>query len=131
MGAPMPTGGIDQDGKWDRLAQCRGGQVRLANIHEHARTQHDGVKDRTRAPQGELIRCPAGDEVIFCLWEPLLGERLILINIDWTGSHMRCSPMSLFSTPNWVLRTAIGPAILAAPAVGSIPRHTGGVSCRA
>jgi len=32
---------------------------------------------------------------------------------------------------NWVLRTARCPAILAAPAVGSIPRHTGGVSCRA
>src|SRR2546430_17282573 len=61
---------------------------------EHARAQHDGVKDRTRAPQGDLIRCPAGDEVILCLWEPLLGERLVLINIDWTGSHTRSEERS-------------------------------------
>ena len=39
---------------------------------------------------------------------------------------MRQSP-----PPNWVLRTAIGPAILAAPAVGNIPRQYGGDSGRA
>src|SRR5262247_1055341 len=94
MGAAMAAGRIYQDGERDALAQHCRRQVWLADVHKHARSQHDRVKDRARPPQGDLIRGPAGNKVILRLRQPLLGEYLVLIDVDWTTAHSACSPLT-------------------------------------
>ena len=88
MGGGVVACRVQHDREADVLPQDRGAQIPLADVHHHARPQHDGIEHRPGAAEGDLVGGPSRDEVILPLPYLPLGYLLVLVDIDWVRDHV-------------------------------------------